>query len=577
MSDVPLAKTTLITAKPLAPHARPRTLVRAKPLDEAKPLAETETVLESCSDTGVRKRAESELGPIIIKVDATVAKPAATGLATWLGLRGSTGLVVCLLQLIVHEAPAWTVSMVVHMLTLVTMAMVTLQEPVTYKAQHLIVTPPEEEKIEEIKDASTDQPTTLDENQTAEALSFDSTVEPERVDLQPSEETEAAPAAVDLTDFGLEHVPKSDLLTMVGVFGASGLSGRGMAAKAQLIVQEGGSESSEKAVATSLKWLANHQMPDGGWSFNHATCPACRGQCRNPGTLAEARNAATAMALLPFLGSGQTHKDGKYRNTIKNGLSYLINHMHVGPQGGAMNESGGNMYSHGLASIVLCEAYGMTHDKGLLVPAQSALNFIAFAQDPGGGGWRYKPREKGDTSMVGWQLMALKSGHMASLHISSLTIQRASHYLDGVQSDDGAAYGYVDSKGSEATAAIGLLCRMYLGWKKDNPALQRGVRALSNRGPSGANMYYNYYATQVMRHWEGEEWANWNRQMRDQLVHAQAKQGHEEGSWFTGSGDNGAGVGGRLYCTAMATMILEVYYRHLPIYRQQSVDQEFPD
>jgi hypothetical protein len=42
-------------------------------------------------------------------------------------------------------------------------------------------------------------------------------------------------------------------------------------------------------------------------------------------------------------------------------------------------------------------------------------------------------------------------------------------------------------------------------------------------------------------------------------------------------GDHGADIGGRLYCTSMATMVLEVYYRHLPIYRNQSVEQEFPD
>jgi hypothetical protein len=121
------------------------------------------------------------------------------------------------------------------------------------------------------------------------------------------------------------------------------------------------------------------------------------------------------------------------------------------------------------------------------------------------------------------------------------------------------------------------LSRMYLGWKRDNPALQRGVQWLSRRGPSASNMYYNYYATQVMRHWEGEQWKNWNQQMRDQLIHSQAKQGHEEGSWFTGGGDHGAPTGGRLYCTAMAAMILEVYYRHMPIYRMRSVEQDFPD
>jgi hypothetical protein len=220
----------------------------------------------------------------------------------------------------------------------------------------------------------------------------------------------------------------------------------------------------------------------------------------------------------------------------------------------------------------------MTNEKTVRGAAQAALNFIAEAQDPAGGGWRYYPRTPGDTSVVGWQLMALKSGHMSDLRVPPLTVHRASLFLDGVQSDDGAAYGYTEPKsGGEATTAIGLLCRMYLGWKKDNPSLRRGVKFLSRHGPSGANMYYNYYATQVMRHWEGEEWANWNRQMRDQLVHAQAKQGHEDGSWFSGTGDTGAGPGGRLYCTAMATMILEVYYRHLPIYRAQSVDQDFPE
>lgn len=64
------------------------------------------------------------------------------------------------------------------------------------------------------------------------------------------------------------------------------------------------------------------------------------------------------------------------------------------------------MYSHGIASIVLCEAYAMTHDKGLYTPAQQAINFICYAQDPIGGGWRYSPRQKGDTSVVGWQIMA---------------------------------------------------------------------------------------------------------------------------------------------------------------------------
>ena len=261
-------------------------------------------------------------------------------------------------------------------------------------------------------------------------------------------------------------------------------------------------------------------------------------------------------------------------------MTYLINHMRVGPHGGALNEPGGNMYSHGIAAIALCEAYAMTHDKNLLVPAGAAINFICYAQDPSGGGWRYQPRDRGDTSMLGWQVMALKSGYMAGLTIPPATVRKASQFLDSVQDAGGATYGYLDAKGpkTDATTAIGLLCRMYLGWKKDNPTLQRGIQWLSKRGPSANNMYYNYYATQVMRHWEGEEWTNWNRQMRDQLIHTQARQGHEEGSWFISGGqDLGAVAGGRLYCTAMAAMILEVYHQYMPIYGSQSVEDDFPE
>ncbi len=338
-----------------------------------------------------------------------------------------------------------------------------------------------------------------------------------------------------------------------------------------MVGKYGGSAGSEKAVALALKWLAAHQLPDGGWSFDH-TIGACQGRCGNPGSKTEARNGATAMALLPFLGAGQTHLEGKYKKTVEGGLGYLFRAMQKGK--GGLNDNGGNMYSHGLGAIVLCEAYAMTQDKKLLAPAQASINYIAYAQDPVGGGWRYKPKQAGDTSVVGWQLMALKSGHMAYLNVPKNTILGATKFLDSVQSESGAKYGYTNPGSKQATTAIGLLCRMYLGWKHDHPALQRGVDWIDQIGPSNSDMYYNYYATQVMRHYEGEHWDRWNARMRDWLVSQQATQGHEEGSWHM-TGGHGAGAGGRLYNTSMATMVLEVYYRHLPIYRKAAAEEDF--
>ncbi len=114
---------------------------------------------------------------------------------------------------------------------------------------------------------------------------------------------------------------------------------------------------------------------------------------------------------------------------------------------------------------------------------------------------------------------------------------------------------------------------MYLGWKHDQQALQRGVQILSVLGPSTDktstrnNMYYNYYATQVMHHYGGYPWQRWNEVMREYLIATQAQHGHEAGSWFLDGSDHGASAGGRLYCTAMAAMTLEVYYRYMPLYR----------
>ena len=217
----------------------------------------------------------------------------------------------------------------------------------------------------------------------------------------------------------------------------------------------------------------------------------------------------------------------------------------------------------------------MTKDKSLRRPAQMSLNFIVKAQHKGGG-WRYSPNTKGDTSVVGWQIMALKSGHLSYLTVPANTTRGAERFLDSVQSDSGARYGYDRAgSGSSATTAIGLLCRMYLGWKKEHAALQRGVEFLDKTGPSKGDMYYNYYATQVMHHYGGEKWKKWNRVLRDELVNAQATKGHVKGSWHA-RGDHGSRSGGRLYCTAMAAMILEVYYRHLPLYGKQSTEEEFP-
>ena len=66
------------------------------------------------------------------------------------------------------------------------------------------------------------------------------------------------------------------------------------------------------------------------------------------------------------------------------------------------------MYSHGLATLALSEAYGLTGDKQVGQAAQKGIDFIIAAQNKTDGGWRYNPGDAGDTSAFGWQISALK-------------------------------------------------------------------------------------------------------------------------------------------------------------------------
>ncbi len=468
-------------------------------------------------------------------------------------------------------------SAIVHMILFIVLALITFT--IDDDALRNILEVGQNEEVEELEQ--------FEEEKIEVDVQVDPTTEiTEQVQMVdvPQEVTEvtmandfdAAALAVALSDFGEETAPKNDLLGTVGALTGTGFTGRGAAARGEMVRANGGTKGSEEAVARALKWFAEHQLPDGSWSFDHRIGP-CNGRCPDQGNLKDARNGATAMALLPFLGAGQTHKEGTYKKNVQAGLAFLIKSMKVKPDGrGELSEAGGSMYSHGLAAIVLTEAYGMTHDRELMGPAQLSINHIVYARDPVGGLGRFPPRTPGDTSVVGWHLMARMSADMAYLNVPPQTIKGAVKFLDTVQEDSGSKYGYTGPGGGQATTAIGLLCRMYLGWKHDNGALQRGVEFLSKTGPSKGNMYYNYYATQVMRHYEGEAWEKWNPQMRDWLVDSQSKNGHTEGSWHMKGGDHGTERGGRLYCTSMATMILEVYYRHMPIYQKNAAEEDFP-
>jgi hypothetical protein len=336
------------------------------------------------------------------------------------------------------------------------------------------------------------------------------------------------------------------------------LTGREPGMKKVLLAAYGGNALTEGAVTDGLEWLKRNQRKDGTWSL---TGPY------TDGAQNENRTAATAMALLAFQGAGHTHLVGSYQDVVKRGSQALLKMQN--PDGDFWKGTLGHhrLYSQAMATIAVCELYGMTQDSQLRSAAERAVAYAVKAQDSLGG-WRYQPGFDSDTSVSGWFMMGLQSARMAHLDVPDETLTRLSEFLDRVASPDGARYGY--QPGMEPTysmTAEALLCRQYLGWSHDDPRILTGVNLILSRpmNREDRDVYYWYYATQTLHHLDGDVWDNWNRVMRQLLPEDQTKEGAERGSWSPIS-DRWGPHGGRLYVTCLSLYMLEVYYRHLPIY-----------
>jgi len=444
----------------------------------------------------------------------------------------------------VRAAPPWLVSSVVHMIVLILMG-------VLYLAAN------QENKVQIEAIYAEDEGIQLEEDilQDATKLDMPDVVVPVlSQDLTQVSDPFAAPPQLDLSLDGLAAI--SDIAApSIGL----ALTGREKGAKEALLGAYGGTATTEAAVQLGLEWLVKQQNARTGlWSL---TGPYSDGG-GNENVL-----AATAMALLALQGNGNTHKSGKFSRNVERGVDALVR---MQDQDGNMFSEGSfnhRLYSQAQATIVLCELYGMTKDSRYRQPAQKALDYASRIQSPQGG-WKYVPRENSDTSVTGWFVMALQSGLMAGLTVQSPTLDGVSKYLDSA-TPDGSLYSY-EARGEPTLTmtAEALLCRQYLGWKHTDPRLRTGVDQLLQNliDYDEQDLYYWYYATQVLHHMGGRDWDAWNKVMRQAVPANQVKDGKERGSWDPGS-DRWGHHGGRLYTTCLSCYLLEVYYRHLPIYK----------
>ena len=338
----------------------------------------------------------------------------------------------------------------------------------------------------------------------------------------------------------------------------------------------------EEAIERGLAFLASIQNENGSWSL----------QGHGEPVNLRSDSAATGLCLLAFQGAGYTHMQHQYAPNVAKGLQFLIDNQKPNgdlyrPEDKISNRNVA-FYSHGIAALALNEAYGMTQDEELRKPAQLSLDFIADTQHKSRGGWRYSSQISADTSVTGWMMMALKSGELSGLDVKQETYDGINKWLEIAQASPNSPDRYrynpyapntpAQRHGRAVTptmTAVGMLMRMYSGWRRDNPAMRSAADYLLKYPPQNGTAraplrdgYYWYYATQVMFHMGDEYWEEWDKYLNPLLLEDQVKTGANAGSWDPNGPipDRWSPYAGRLYVTTMNLLNLEVYYRHLPIY-----------
>jgi hypothetical protein len=387
-----------------------------------------------------------------------------------------------------------------------------------------------------------------------------------------------------------------------GMFGSRSGGGRKRA-----VGRGGGSKGSESAVNAALRWFKKHQSPNGMWDaeryFQNCTeDPKCEPGSMSSRSPEEVHVAMTGYALLAYLGAGYDHKTPNiYRTTVKKGIDYLLS---VQKPSGLM---GGRNYEHPVAVMALAEAYAMTTDPDLRDPSQKGVDIILERQNKNDGagnnggsggdglGWDYvNPGKRNDSSVTGWNVMALKSAYAGGLNVGS-GMSGAKNWLDRTwkANNDGKegrpdwrkidpytseslfSYTWWGSEefdkqmGHQKMACVGMVCAVFMGHRSGDPMLESLANwVVKNQTPKSypTNTYYMYYNTLGMFQVGGEKWKLWNSSVRDMLVAAQRKgDGCFDGSWdYKNTVFHGHEIG-RVLSTAYNTLCLEVYYRYAQV------------
>ncbi len=334
----------------------------------------------------------------------------------------------------------------------------------------------------------------------------------------------------------------------------------------RLAKQLGGGARTERMVERGLAFLARCQDVDGAWrARSFANVVPGLAAYRDPGLgNAEWELAMTGLAILCFTTTGNSTQQGEYAKQVDKGTRFLMSK--VLDFGRFETSASHYAYNHALATQALCEVYAYTADPMIGNYAQLAVDWLVDAQHRGSGGWRYEPDQAGDTSVVGWVVMALNSAHKAHLDVGGF--RDALRFLDGVTEKHYYRVGYLGPTDehifSNRLATVAMTSRRFLGQDISDPRLVwPAIRLLDDLPSAEQPDYYQwYYGTLAMFQMGGDYWRSWSEHLTPALL---AMHVEKEGQPIDGSfvaDKHYSGTGGRLYSTAMAILCATAWYRY---------------
>lgn len=324
-------------------------------------------------------------------------------------------------------------------------------------------------------------------------------------------------------------------------------SGRNRKAREELLKTYGGTPATEEAVMKALRWLKAHQNEVGSWGNTYSV-------------------AMCGLALQAYLAHGETPDSEEFGDTVQRAIRHLTNQV-LGSEG----QIGGSAYAHGICIGALAEASAMCQIPQLVPSLEKGLRVIIDGQQQSGGwDYEYRKTERWDLSVSGWQIQALKTGHLAGAKPDGLveSLDKAVLFLAKVTYANGM-FGYASpGSGSQAMQGAGAFCLQLLGDGQGAEA-KAGVKWLTanmamdwkDAGGLGTGTYAWYYHTQALFHAGTDAWPKWNEKMISVLLPAQTPDGY----WFTPG--PAAPEHDSYMQTAFCALILQVYYRYGPMHK----------